>query len=219
MAAVIPHDPLSPVRSLHLDAPPGRRRIAAKDAQLLLSATELLERARTEAEAIRVQAQAERAAERQRGYEQGLAEGRQAAAAEAADRALQTAHYVDTLDASLADVVMRAVRKIISEFSNGELVARAVRLALSPLREESRLRIWIDEGADALAEQRIADVLQAHPRPLEVDIARRPGLGPHACLVESATGYVEVNLDELLASIARTLQVASTPAATVHANG
>ncbi|MDL2290709.1 HrpE/YscL family type III secretion apparatus protein [Desulfovibrio sp. OttesenSCG-928-F20] len=181
--------------------PPGRSLLKAADYAKLVEAESILDLAREEAKAMSLAAQEAFAAEKERGYADGLAQGK----AEMVERMMESlsagVDYLEKLEGSLVDLVLNSMRKIIDGFDDKELVFGVVRKALSYARSQRRvvLRLCPDEAE--LVQEELAALQRDFPGIGLLDVVGDPRLTKGSCLLESELGIIDAGLDVQLAGI------------------
>lgn len=197
MAFLISEGPLTPL-GLPGRVAPGTRIVPAGERSALGDGQALIAAANKRAEEIVGGAQAAYEAERARGYD----EGRQEANLKAADHMIEavgrTVEYFANVEATMIDVVMQAVRKLISGFDDRDRVAVVVRNALAIVRNQKQVTLRIHPEDIDVAQGRMNDWLAEFPRMGYVDVVPDPRLVRGGCIVESEIGLVEASLDAQL---------------------
>jgi type III secretion protein L len=161
------------------------------------------------AEAQRLQA-AERAL--------GFAEGRSAGAKDASVLVVETAAKVDrylaSLDGELAGLAFEIIRRVLQDFDDAELVARAARTALAELREAKAVLVQVHPSAEAAARRALADHLSgAETSPPLIAIEADPGLDPRGCVLSTEFAVIDASVEAQLAAIAEAMRPARRGAA------
>lgn len=140
--------------------------------------------------------------ERARGY----AEGREAGVGEASRLVVETAAkvdaYVSSLDAQVAELALEIVRRVLGEFDQTELVARAAVHALADFKREKALKITVHPNA----EQRVMQVLSNNgAQQVTIQVETDAAVDEKACLIASEFSVVEATIETQLAAISKAL--------------
>jgi len=144
--------------------------------------------------------------ERQRGYAEGRNIGSQEASQLVAETAVQVDRYLATLDKQIAGLALDIVRRILGDFDQPQLVARAAATALGDFRREKALKVSVHPSAEAYVRSHLTDHL---PRPdLTVVVEGDPALGATDCLISSEAAVVNASLGVQLEAMARVLGLA-----------
>jgi type III secretion protein L len=182
--------------------------IKAGEFAALLSAQDLLARAREEAAAIRAEAQAEYAREKERGYRDGLEQGK----AEMAERVVATLSqsnlYFAKLESAIIDVVVKSTRRVIGELSDRERVERIVVKALELLRTQNNVRIKVAPAQAEALKARVESLLAAFPRIQVLDVQADPRLPEDGCVLETELGVIDATVETQLRAIQKALSKA-----------
>lgn len=182
-------NPLQP-RRLDVGLAPGVQIVRREQWQHWCDAQGLMAEARRRAEEIVADAVAVRAAERRRGYEQGLESARVEQATEMVAHAARVAAFVAAAEGQLVDVVVQAIERLVAGFDQRERAAAIVGSVLGALRQQKRvvLRVrpeWVAPVQAVVAELAASSAVEF------VDVLADPQLGPDACRAESDFGLVE----------------------------
>lgn len=155
---------------------------------------ELLRSARDQAAAIVNDAQIHHAQERQRGYR----EGREAALLEQSGTMIgvvnQTHAYFGKVEGRMVDLVLDAVRKVVSDFDDKERVGTVVRNCLDLLRSQKQLSVHVHPSHAPWLRSQLDELRSQYPGIAEIGILPDPRLAADACLIESEIGVVEASL-------------------------
>lgn len=177
---------------------PLARIIRAEEADSWIDGFAFLERARTEAAAIRATAEDEVAEAR----EAGRLDGRKAGEAEAAALLMRTQadveRYLASVEPLVAALAMEIVERVIGTIDDAELVARAARQALETLREEKAVVVNVAPNLIAEVHQRLAAF---GPMVMTVRVAADRHLSSRQCTVTTASTSIDVGIDAQLEAI------------------
>lgn len=140
--------------------------------------------------------------ERARGY----AEGKEVGASEASRLVVETAakveHYMSTLDEQVAHLAMDIVRRVLGEFDQADLVAKAAVHALADFKDERALKLTVHPTA----EQRVVQLLSRNgEREVTIQVETDPAVDEKTCLIASEFAVVEATVETQLAAISKAL--------------
>jgi len=175
--------------------------IPASEAVVWLDAVQLLEDARKEAAQLLGSAQQQLEAERQRGYQQGLEEARLELTERMIETASRTVELFASIEQRMVTLVMDAVRRLMSDFSDSERVMAVVRSALSVLRNQRQLTLRIAPDHVEHVRARASELLEQFPGVGILDIVPDPRLKHDATILESEIGVVEASIESQLQAI------------------
>lgn len=175
--------------------------LKSADYAALLTANAALEVAQAEAARIRAEAVAAHAAERERGYAEGLEEGK----AEMAERTFEAisrgVDFVENLESSTVNIVMRSLERLIGDMPPQEVAQGVVRKSLAYVRGQKQvtLRVCPAEAEGVRAE---VDALGLQLLGVElVRVVADRNLHTGACLLESDLGLIDASLKVQLAAL------------------
>jgi len=194
------------LKDAHIAAPtPGTKVIKKEAYGLMTQANDILEQARQKASKIIVQANEIYEAKKDQGYEDGLEEGRIAHAEKLMDAAMQAVDYLETLEKSVAGLVIQCLEKVVGEMDDQNLILRIVRSGLAVTRNENRVTVRVCEAELAWVRNAISSLLQSHPGISALDIVADSRLQKGACLIESELGVVDASIDTQLEALRRAI--------------
>jgi type III secretion protein L len=146
-------------------------------------------------------------AKRQEGYEVGLAEGKQEMAEQMMEMCARNVQNFSAYADVVLNMVMRALRRIIGEFSDTELVHRIVANSLQVIRNQRQavLKVCPDQAPAARAS--IAELSKGggHLQTM-VEVVADGRLEKNTCLIETEVGIVDASLDVQLEAIRKVLE-------------
>ena len=182
-------------------------RVAAGDAAVLAKAEDIV--AAAEAEAARIREEAKRAyeAERTRGYADGIADGKAEILSQKLDLIDESVAYMESVESKIVEIVMKAVRKCISEVDDAELVRQIVHKALQAVirtQKEIAIRVAPDHVQDLKA--RVDAIKEEFPTVDFIDVQPDARLSGAACVVETVSGIVEASVEGQIQSIERSIR-------------
>ena len=115
-----------------------RRVVKATDVATVRSATEIIAAAEAEAARIREEAKAAFEAEKQRGYEKGLSDGKMEMAMQKLDQVDSSVAFMEGVEEKMAEVVMKALRTCVVEIGDREMVVQIVRKTMAAVIRTQR---------------------------------------------------------------------------------
>lgn len=147
------------------------------------------------------------AAERAKGFAEGKAAGNIEATKLVAETTAKVDKYIATLDRDVAKLTFDIVRRILGEFDNAELVARAVRQAIIEFRHAKALKVRIHPDAELRVVRMIAEYHAQAENIVPISIERDPNIDPQACFVSSEFTIVEATIETQLEAIAKAMGI------------
>lgn len=152
--------------------------------------------------------------ERARGYAEGMAAASKDASKLIAETAVKVDHYMASLEKDVARLAFDIIRRVLSEFDDSELVARAARNALADFREAKAVRLKIHPSAEAQVRQSLLTWAgERGGEPLQVSVETDEDLDRRACILATEFAVVEATVDSQLAAIAEAMGLAGAKAA------
>ena len=170
------------------------------------SASDLVRLAQERARAITERAEEERRQERQRGYEEGQAQAKKEQIEQAISLAARTVDYFSGVEKKLSDVVIGALRRILGEFDDVELVVRAVKNVLSAVGGEKQLSLRVASSQAEEIKARVSDILAAYPAITYIEVLGDNRLSPTDCVLESELGVIEASVNVQVQALQNALE-------------
>ncbi len=185
---------------------PETRIVRAGEYATLLSAVEILDYARAEAERIKKDAQTVYAEQKKKGYEDGITEGQLQQAEKMLETGLQAVEYLQGLERKIVEVVTIALRKIVGEMDEKELIVRIVRNALDQVRGRQRVLIRVSPEDEPYVREALAPMLtRVSAAQAMLDVVPDQRLTAGACMLESEMGVMDASLEVQLKAIESSL--------------
>lgn len=203
---------------------PAELRVAATTRKLreheylsVITAEELVDKARSLAERLARQAEAGYEARMRAAAEQGLAEGREQARHEALHQQAQAAGQLAALSAgagamllrleeSLVDTVLAAMKGILQEMPAAQVHEAALRKVSRLLRDERFLSLHVAPQDEAHAKAALDALRAENVLGTFVDLKIDASLPPLSSILESEAGVVNASLDIQLDAIREALR-------------
>lgn len=178
---------------LHID--PGCKVLKAEDYARYLEATEIVEMARGQARDILEQAKAAYEQQKQRGYDEGLAESKVEQAEQMLKVVSRTITYLSDVEKALADILLSGVKKIIGDFDQEEMAVSLVKNALQHVRNEKQVTIRIAPSQYKMVKARLNEILAEYKGVGFIDLVADQRLSTGDCIMESEIGVVDASVD------------------------
>lgn len=151
------------------------------------------------------------AAERAKGYADGRAAANQEASRLIVETSAKVQKYLASLDKQVGQLAFDIVRRILSEFDDAELVARAARNALVDFREAKAVTIKIHPSAEPQLRRALADFDGGED--FIMSIETDADMGERICVLSTEFAVVEATIETQLAAIAQAMGLPATKAA------
>ena len=183
------------------------RLVKAEEAAAVRRAEEVLAEAEAEAARIRGSAEEAYAAEKQRGYEQGLEEGKAAIVAKKLELLDESVAFMESVEGKMVEVVMTALKKCVMEIGDEELVIQIVRKVMNAVvRNQRHITLKVAPEMVPVVRARLGDLLADYPLMEEIDVQENTRLKGAACMIETEAGIADASVESQLAAIERSLR-------------
>lgn len=154
------------------------------------------------------------AAERAKAYVEGKAAGSLEASKLVAETSAKVQRYMTSLEKQVAQLAFEIVRRILSEFDDRELVARATRNALADFRDAKSVTIKVHPTVETHVRRAIADLVGAAGGDgFDVSVETDTEMGERICVLSTEFAVVEATIDTQLAAIAQAMGLTASKAA------
>ena len=182
---------------------PGVKIIKSNDYMQFKSAQELWQISQKDSKQTVIEAEKLK----QKSIETGLNQGAEEAKARLAKQILKSASsmtsQLSNIEKDLSDVVIAAVRKIISDFDDDKLVLEAIKKGLVPVYQSQRVAIRVNSE--------LIPTLSTHIDSLKheigfLEILPDDKLGKTDCIIESDIGIVNASIDSQLQAIEKAVK-------------
>lgn len=184
----------------------GSRVVKASDVATATTAAEIVSAAETEAARIREEAKSAFEAEKRRGYEKGLQDGKMEIAVQKLELVDQSVAFMESVEGKMADVVMKALKSCVEEIGDKEMVVNIVRKTMKAvIRTQRKVTIKVAPEMATEVRGRVADLRADYPTVESVDVVEDPRLKGPACILETEAGVADASVDTQLAAIERSL--------------
>lgn len=176
--------------------------VTADEAASVADAQAIIAAAEAEAAKIREEAKAAYEAERQRGYADGIAEGKTEIMMQKLDLLDESVRYMESIEGKVSEIVMKALKKCVMEIGDKELVVQIVRKAMQAVvRNQRQITLKVNSDMVGVVKARLQEILADFPSLSFADVVEDPHLAPAACVVETEAGLVEASVDGQLKAI------------------
>ena len=156
-----------------------RRVVKATDVATVKSAAEIIAAAEAEAARIREDAKVAFEIEKKRGYEKGLTDGKMEISMQKLDQVDQSVSFMESVEAKMADIVMKALKSFVVEIGDREMVG--------------------------VVKERVAALRSDYPTVENFDVVEDPRLKGPACILETGAGVADASVETQLAAIEQSL--------------
>jgi type III secretion protein L len=189
-----------------ISATPDTRLIKAATWARYCEATAIVEETHAYAQTMRHKAEEAFEAEKQRGYEQGVLEGRQEHAEQIMDTVLKSIEYIEGLEKGVSTLVGEALRRILGSLPPEELMASVVRQYLSLVRSQKQIVLRVSPLDEEAVKAKLADILREYSSSAFVDVQPDGRLAQGACILQSDMGIIDAGVETQIRAIINALE-------------
>jgi len=181
--------------------------VEAGDVAGLARAEEVIAAAEVEAAAIRTEAQKAYEAEKARGYEDGLAAGREDILMQKLELVDESLRYMASVEGRVTDIVLKALSKCVAEIGDKELVVQIVKKSMQAVvRTQQQLTVRTSAEMVPVVRERIGAILTDYPSIAKADVIADERLTGAACIVETESGMVEASVEGQIEAIRQSMK-------------
>ena len=183
------------------------RLVKADEVAAARSAAETLAAAEADAARVREEAKAAFEAEKKRGYDEGMAQGKMEIAEKKLEMLDESVAWMESVEARMADIVMKALHKCVAEIGDRELVVQVVRKVMSAvIRTQKQVTLKVAPEMGPVVKERLSQILADYPTVEHVDVVEDERLKGPACMIETEAGVADGSVDSQLAAIERSIK-------------
>ena len=181
--------------------------VTGDEAGAVATAEEIVAAAQAEAAHIHEEAVKDAAAERKRGYQDGIDEGKMEILMQKLNLVEESVGYMESIEGKISELVMKALRKCVAEIGDQELVCQIVKKAMQAVvRNQRQITVKVNPAMVPVVKTRLQAILAEFPALSYADVAEDPHLEATACVVETEAGIVEASIDGQLKAIEKSIR-------------
>lgn len=151
-------------------------------------------------------AQAAYVAEQERGYREGTETAKLRQTDDMIRIVGKTVEYFSGVEEKIAELVLDAVRRIVSDFNDRERVLTVVRNALSLVRSQKHLTVRVHPSQVEAVRSYLGNLQESYPTIALIDVVGDSNRKIDECLVESEIGTVEASMSGQLETLKETFK-------------
>jgi type III secretion protein L len=186
------------LKKIPLDTLSQNKVLKANDYLAHSTAQEIIRTAEAKAQAMLRRAEEVYAAEKNKGYQDGIQASKAELSEQITETAIKSVDYLENVEKDLVNLVMKAIQKIIGEFDDEALTGKVVSNALRLFQNQHRLTLRVAPSLQSDLETKRDTDFQAIPH---LDIVADPQLAPKNCILESEVGMVDASIETQLKAI------------------
>lgn len=172
----------------------------------LLDAAALVEAARREGERIVRQSTTQAEDSRRRGYQEGFEAARAEHAQRVVSDAVATERQLRALRAAMAQIVVKGVAQFVDELDPAALIERALQRVDTLIRHEPFLTIRVAPAQEPMLRGAVARLQGEGGLPASIAVQCDASLASGACVVQSASGTLEIGVDAQLEAFRKAIE-------------
>ncbi len=184
-----------------------RRVVKATDVATVRSAVEIIAAAEADAARIREEAKVAFEAEKRRGYEKGLDDGKMEIAMLKLDQVESSVAFMENVEEKMAEIVMKALKTCVTEIGDREMVVQIVRKTMNAvIRTQRNVVVKVAPEMADVVKARINEFRTAYTTVETFDVVEDPRLKGAACILETEAGVADASVETQLAAIEKSLK-------------
>jgi type III secretion protein L len=176
-------------------------------AQAQEKAKEIVAQATADAKALKDSSQAAFDEEKKKGFDAGAENGKKEMAAKLMEITVKNAKRYTDLEKVIVDIVMRAMRRIVGEMNDGDVVSRIVKNSLQTVRNNEKVIIRVHPDQAQTTRSGIAEIQAGSSSSLPIiEIVADGRLGMNSCLIETDVGVIDASLEVQMSAIRKVFE-------------
>jgi len=184
-----------------------RRVVKAADVATVRSAAEIIAAAEADAARIREEAKVAFEAEKRRGYEKGLDDGKMEIAMLKLDQVESSVAFMENVEEKMAEIVMKALKTCVTEIGDREMVVQIVRKTMNAvIRTQKHVTLKVAADMVETVRARVSELTTVFPTVETFDVVEDPRLKGAACVLETEAGVADASVETQLAAIKKSLR-------------
>ena len=184
-----------------------RRVVKAADVATVRSAAEIIAAAEADAARIREEAKVAFEAEKRRGYEKGLDDGKMEIAMLKLDQVESSVAFMENVEEKMAEIVMKALKTCVTEIGDREMVVQIVRKTMNAvIRTQKHVTLKVAADMVETVRARVSELTTDFPTVETFDVVEDPRLKGAACVLETEAGVADASVETQLAAIEKSLR-------------
>ena len=184
-----------------------RRVVKAADVATVRSAADIVAAAETQAAQIREDAKAAYEAERKKGYDKGIADGKTEIAMQKLDLVDSSVAFMENVEEKMSEIVMKALKSCVAEIGDREMVIQIVRKTMAAvIRTQRQVTLKVSPELVETVRARVSELTATFPTIETFDVVEDPRLKGSACILETEAGVADASVESQIAAIERSLK-------------
>jgi type III secretion protein L len=117
----------------------------------------------------------------------------------------QTVSYLHGVERQLADLVLSAMRRILSDFSDKQKVMAVVKTTLAEVRSQKQLALKVNPELVPQLQEELQRIQELYPMVTHIEILPGADLAMDACIVDTEIGIVQASITGQLRALHQSL--------------
>jgi type III secretion protein L len=185
---------------------PESKVIKAEDYAVIKEANEILDAARARAAEIEEDAKKAYEAEKIRGHEDGMLEGKMEMSMQMLENVSKSVDYLEGMENTVIDIVVRSLKAIIGEMDEKDLIFKQVKKALHHVRDQKRILLRVNAEQADFVQDKLSEMLRSYPGIGLIDISADSNLPKNGCVMETEMGVIDASLEMQLDTIEKSFR-------------
>lgn len=182
---------------------PACRVVKASQYMVLCQAESLLDEARERAGMIVAQAEKQAEEIKEKGYQDGLAQGKLEMSEQMILNVANTVNYFESIERRVVHIVMEAVNKVMGSIPSEELIVSVVKNALAAKRNQKQITVRVSPEELDTVRGKLGEITAEFPSISFVEVESDARLSKGGCILESEIGTVDASIDVQLEALRR----------------
>ena len=183
-----------------------RRLVKATDVATVRTADEIIAAAEAESARIREEAKVAFEAEKKRGYDEGIENGKMEIAMQKLDLVDKSVEFMESVESKMADIVMKALRSCVVEIGDKEMVVNIVRKTMDAvIRTQRNVTLKVPPEMVEIVKARLSEITNNYSTVETFDVVGDKRLKGAACVLETEAGVADASVESQLAAIEKSL--------------
>ena len=195
------------VKKNELELVSSGRLVKAADVAAVKSAAEIIASAEEEAAKLKAAALQAYEEEKKRGFEEGLQRGLKKVIEDKLDFAYESAAYMESVEGKLADIVIKALYKCVSQIGDKTLVVEIIRKIMKAVvRNQRQITLKVAPDMVETVNVKLDEILADFPALERAEVVEDSRLKGSAAIIETEAGIADASVETQLAAIEKSIR-------------
>jgi type III secretion protein L len=182
-----------------------RKVLKATEYSALLDAEGLITTAQDEAERLRQQSREAFDKHNREGYMKGVARAQEDYAKRLCESAMESTAALQAMRSTMADIVVRAVREMVSSVDPAQLYETALKKVSLMIDDSAFITARVSPAQEPMLWQIVAGMSASDQELPTIRIVADPGLEEGRLVIETAAGAVEAGIEAQIAALCKAI--------------